>query len=167
MAIRDLVPWGRKSEVPVRREADHPFVSLHREMNRLFDSFFRDFGIGPFGMSERMPEDFSPPVNVTEDEKEIRVSAELPGIDEKDVDVTLTGDSITIKGEKKDEREETRGGCHRVERSYGSFERIIPLPAGVEEADAKAEFAKGVLTVTIPRSTDQAKVGRKIEVKRG
>lgn len=100
MAIRNLVPFGKKS-VPVKREDENPFSLLRREMDSLFDNFLRGFDIEPF--ESRMPA-FSPKVDVTENDKEIKISAELPGMDEKDIDVSLQNDMLTIKGEKKEEK---------------------------------------------------------------
>ncbi|GLS28456.1 Hsp20/alpha crystallin family protein [Mesorhizobium albiziae] len=90
---------------------------------------------------------------------------ELPGIDQEDVDVSLTDRALTIKGEKKSEREESRKGYHVSERSYGSFYRSIPLPSGVDTDKANAEFKNGVLTVSLPKTREALSRGKKIEVK--
>lgn len=165
MQIKDLIPWNRKgSEIARRDEGDHPLLGLQREMNRVFDSFWRRFDQplgaldGPFGQQ-------LPRADVVETEKTVEVSLELPGMDEKDIDVSLTEDTLTIKGEKKLEREESRKGYYLSERSYGSFYRTIPLPPGVATDGAEAKFKKGVLTITLPKTAEAAAKVKKIEVK--
>ena len=160
MAIRDLVPWRRPAHGLVRHREEHPILSMHREMDRLFDDFFR--GIAPWrtGNLESPLSSFVPDTDVRETDKEVRVSAELPGMDEKDIEVELTDGGLTIRGEKKDEREGKENGYHALERSYGSFCRTVSLPADVEADKATAEFKKGVLTVIVPK-TPQAESRRK------
>lgn len=161
MAKKNVVPVEKKS-VPVRREEFHPFSLLRREIDSIFDRFFRGFELEPFRGRFGA---FSPSIDVKESDKEISVSAELPGMDEKDIDVSLTRDSLTIKGEKKEEKEEKGKDYYRMERSFGSFSRTIPLPAEVDLDKAKAEFKKGVLTVTLPKSEKALKETKKIPVK--
>lgn len=158
MNVRDLIPWGRdNSPAPTayRNDQASPFLALHREMNRLFDEAFRDFGAPSlFG---RMPT--WPSVEITDAEKEVRVSAELPGLDEKDVEVLVEGDVLTLRGEKKAEVDDK--ARQFSERYYGRFERRIPLGFEVEEDKVAAEFKNGVLTVTLPKpETVQTKAKR-------
>jgi HSP20 family protein len=160
MAMRDLVPWGRGRDVSVRRGEDSPFLTLHREMNRLFDDAFRGFGLTPFG-SDRFFDRVGgswPSVEVSETEKEIKVTAELPGMDEKDVKLELANGVLAIAGEKKTENEDK----DRLfsERYYGRFERRIPVE-DVDEDKISAAFKSGVLTVTLPKIAQaQSKVKR-------
>ena len=151
MAIKDLIPWSRGRDVTVRRGEDlNPFVSLHREMNRLFDEAFRGVDLAPLGLSERVFGGASwPQIEVAETGKEIKVTAELPGLDEKDLDVHLANGVLTIRGEKHAETEDE----DRLfsERYYGRFERRIPLE-DVDENKVTASFKKGVLTVSLPKS---------------
>jgi len=166
MALRDLITWGRdQPSVPSQRgEEVSPFLTLHREMNRLFDDVFNSFGNTP-SLLGRLPA--WPSVEVVQSDQDIRVSAELPGLDEKDVEVLVDADVLTIRGEKRAETED-KERCF-TERTYGRFERVIPLPFAVEEDKAEASFNNGVLTVTLPRSAkaeDRAKriaIGRKAE----
>jgi HSP20 family protein len=161
MAMRDLVPWNRGGrEVISRRGEDSPFLTLHREMNRLFDDVFRAFDLTPSG-SDRFFDRVGggwPSVELSQTDKEIRVTAELPGLDEKDVKVELANGVLAIAGEKKTETEDK----DRLfsERYYGRFERRIP----VEDVDVdkiSAGFKNGVLTVTLPKVAQaQAKVKR-------
>ncbi|GIK40693.1 MAG: hypothetical protein BroJett011_45260 [Chloroflexota bacterium] len=95
--------------------------------------------------------DFSPRVDVTENEKEVRITAELPGLEEKDIDVSLSNDVLTISGEKKAEREDKGDNYYRMERSYGSFHRSIPLPTEVDTDHCDATFKNGVLQITLPK----------------
>lgn len=162
MGIRDLVPtFGKKGMT--EHEEDSPFYKLQKEMNRLFDDFFEDFQLTSF--EEKMATPFNPRVNVRETEKSVEISAELPGIEEKEIDISVSNDSVTIKGEKKEEKEE-KGECfHRVERSYGSFQRQIPLPCEIEMEKAEAAFKDGVLNITLPKSPEAQKNVRKIQIK--
>jgi HSP20 family protein len=161
MAIKTLFPSGKK-DVPARREDDNPFSLLRREMDALFDNFFGGFRGEPF--ANRFST-FNPNVDVMEGDKEIVVSAELPGMDEKDIYVSIQKDALTIKGEKKAEREEKGRDYYRMERSYGSFSRTIPLPAEVDMDKVEAQFKKGVLKVTLPKTADAVKESKKISVK--
>ena len=161
MTIRNLVPFGKKS-VPVRREEEKPFALLRREIDSLFDNFFRGFDIEPF--ESRMGA-FTPQVDVTENDKEIKISAELPGMDEKDIDLSLQNDMLTIKGEKKEEKEDKGKDYYRMERSYGSFIRTIPLPVEVETDKVEARFKKGVLSITLPKTAKAVAETKKVAVK--
>lgn len=162
MAIRNLVPFGKKN-LPVRREDENPFALLRREMDSLFDNFFRGFDLEPF-FEKRMGV-FSPRIDVSENDKEIKISAELPGMDEKDIDVSLQNDMLTLKGEKKEEKEDKGKDYYRMERSFGSFSRTIPLPVEVETDKIEAKFKKGVLTITLPKTAKAVAETKKIPVK--
>jgi len=153
------------------RAATDPWQSFRGEFNRLFDRF-SDFGMPSmrrlFEAAPSFDETFSvnvPAVDVTEDEKAYKVAAELPGLDEKNVEVSVAGDVLTIKGEKRQEKEEKNKNWYVSERAYGSFQRAFVLPEGVERDKIVAEFAKGVLTVTLPKSAEAQKQQKKIEVK--
>src|SRR5574340_316343 len=161
MTMRNLVPFGKKS-VSAKREEEHPFSLLRREMDSLFDNFFRGFDLEPF---ENRLGTFSPRIDVTENDKEMKISAELPGMDEKDIDVSLQNDMLTIKGEKKEEKEDKGKDYYRMERSYGSFSRSIPLPIEVETDKVEAKFKKGVLSITLPKTAKAVAETKKIAVK--
>lgn len=160
MKLSSLIPVGRD-----RGAAAQPFLSLQREIDRLFEDFTRGFPAMPGfaagnGGNGGM---VLPLTDVTETDKEIEITAELPGLEEKDVQINLADDVLTIRGEKKAEKEEKNKNYRLVERSYGSFERAIALPEGVKAEDVKAAIAKGVLTVTVMKPAPaQAKT---IEVK--
>ena len=166
MAIRDLIPWSRQeNRLPAtvsaeRDRSGHPLLALHREVNRLFDDVFRGFGmpsLGAFGGGLSWPN-----VELGETDKEIRVTAELPGLDEKDVDITVEDGVLTLRGEKKSEVDDEDRGYS--ERSYGRFERRIGLPRGVEQDKASATFTNGVLTVTLPKSAAANENVRRIPI---
>jgi HSP20 family protein len=162
MAIRDLIPWNSKNQqLPTSGEAYDPFLTLHREMNRLFDDVFRGFGnFGRVG-SPPMEGQFSwPRIELGETGKAVTVSAELPGMNENDVHVEISNGVLSIRGEKKSE---TDNGGRYSERYYGSFERRIPLE-GVQEDKAEAHFRNGVLTVSLPKTEQAAQSVRRIAI---
>ncbi len=160
MAITNLVPWKRGKTVPVKAGVQ----TLHDEMNQLFDEFFSGFGLAPWAPFAEMESYFSPRVDVIETDKEVKVSAELPGLSEKDVEVSLSHDVLTIKGEKKSEEEHKEHNSYRLERVYGSFQRSIPLPCEVDEDKVEAVFKNGVLTITLPKVAE-AQFRKQIPVK--
>ncbi len=162
MAIRNLLPSiSGKKRGPASRD-DNPFALLQRDMNSVFDNFFRGFELEPF---ESRLGTFAPNIDVSESDKEIKVSAELPGMDEKDIEVSLSNDMLTIKGEKKEEKEDKGKDYYRMERSYGSFSRTIPLPIEVQTEKIDATFKKGVLTVILPKSEKAVKATKKVAIK--
>lgn len=158
MAMRDLIPWGRQeSRGPAMfgSEERSPFLSLRRDIDRLFDDFFQ---APSFGLGSTLQ---WPTVEVSQTDKEIRITAEVPGMSEKDVELLVEDGVLTLRGEKKSENEDRDRGYS--ERFYGRFERRIALPGGIDEDNAKAEFRDGVLTVTMPR-TGEAERGRRIPI---
>ena len=145
-----------------------PFESLRREVDRLFDDFTPTFWHRPFGrLSQAKP--FSvitaPAVDVAEKENAYEITAELPGIDAKNVDVKLSNSTLTIKGEKQEVKEEKDKEYFLSERRYGSFQRNFQLPEGIDAAKIEAPFANGVLTVVLPKTAEARKGERKIAIK--
>lgn len=168
MNIRDLVPsFWRRTEVPSPTQEEQPFYSLQREMNRLFDDFFRSFDIAPLRWGTEPFKGFHPLVDLKENDKEFLIKAELPGIDEKDIEVNLFDDHLTIRGEKKEEKEDKGSNYHRIERSYGSFNRVIPLPEKVDTKKVTASFKNGVLSITLPKTEEAKTKGTKVPIKAG
>ena len=169
MQISDLIPWGRdKNKTPTTGESrsNNPLAALQRDINHVFEDFWERVENGWNGRTNAVGT-FGPSTDVSETDKSIEVAIELPGMSEEDIDISLSGDAMTIRGEKKVEHEEKRKGVYMSERSYGSFYRTIPLPPGVDADKADATFKRGVLTVTLPKSPEaQAKVKR-IPVKSG
>ena len=163
---RTLIPWRhpRTKSAVARREATTALPELSRRMNDVFEDFFADFepaGLGPVlgrGLAHGLAD--LPRTNVEETDRALIVTAELPGLEEKDVQVTVDDDLLTIRGERKEEHEEKRKDYHLMERSFGSFHRTLPLPAGVDREKIKAALKKGVLTVTLPKRPE-ARVDRR------
>jgi HSP20 family protein len=160
MAMRDLIPWGREqSTTPsLWRENDwSPISSFRREMDRLFDDFFRTPSLGSFGNSMAAS---WPSIDVKDKDHEVVVTAEVPGMTDKDVELLLDNGMLTIRGEKKGERDE-RGYS---ERWYGRFERQIPVPTSVDEANCKADFHDGLLTIHLPKTREAEESRKKIPI---
>lgn len=157
MVQRSLSPFGGTFG------AD-PYLSLQREMNRLFEDAWGRQGSADMGRTSQQGAAIEARMNVSETETELRVTAELPGVREEDVDVTLEGDVLTIRGEKKFEQERgaEKENFHFVERMYGSFQRSLQLPFMVKPEDVRAEFHNGVLSLTLPKGEQQQR--RKIPV---
>ena len=163
MAFRDLIPWSRNQELAPTRDGFDPFFTLHREMNRLFDDVFHGFGTPARFGSPLMEGRFGwPRIELKENDKELTVSAELPGLTEKDVQVEIANGVLTLRGEKKSERTDN-GGRYFSERYYGAFERQIPL-VGVEEDKAEAKFHDGVLTITLPKSEQARSAVKRVPI---
>ncbi len=163
MDLKNLIPFGKK-ELQVRREDDNPFAMMQREMTRVFDAFNRNWGLGAF---PEFTGAYMPRLDVTEDAKAFTVTAELPGMSEKDIDLSISGDTLTIRGEKKEEKEDKNKNYYYSERSYGTFMRSVPLPRQVETEKVSASFKKGVLTITLPKTAEAAETTKKIDVKTG
>jgi HSP20 family protein len=141
-----------------------PFDRLRREIDHLFDDFGGDFWRAPFRQVERA---FGamPAADVTETDGGFEVTAELPGMDEKNIEVKLANHTLTIKGEKRDEKEETKKDYYMRERSFGSFQRSFTVPEGVDTDKIEASFKNGVLTVTLPKTAEAKRAEKKITVK--
>jgi HSP20 family protein len=141
-----------------------PFDRLRREIDHVFDDFGGDFWRAPFRQVERAL-GAMPAVDVTETDGTFEVTAELPGMDEKNIEVKLANHTLTIKGEKRDEKEETKKDYYMRERSFGSFQRSFTVPEGVDMDKIEASFKKGVLTVSLPKTVEAKKAEKKITVK--
>jgi HSP20 family protein len=143
-------------------------------MDRLFDRFAGGWGVPslrrmfegePTARYEGTPGVPSPAVDITEDDAAYKVTAELPGMTDKEIEVVVSGDTLTLKGEKRQEKEHKETNFYLYERSYGSFQRSFYLPDGVDRDRIGADFAKGVLTVTLPKTAKAVEQQKKIEVK--
>jgi HSP20 family protein len=145
----ELVPW---------RPFGGELSSLRREMDSLWNRFF-----GETPLARTFAEEWSPTVDISESKDNFIIKAELPGVDERDVNVSISGDILTVKGEKKKEAEEKDEHHYRAERYYGSFQRSFQLPTSVKADKIEAAFEKGVLKVTLPKVEEAKK--KKIEVK--
>lgn len=154
--MNDLIPWSRSRGTGLERQGRDPFFNLQREINRIFDDTLRgigapfDGGTGDFGW---------PNIEVRDEERQLTVMADLPGMSEQDVEVLLEDDALVLRGERQGRRE--RGQFS--ERFYGRFERRIPLPA-IKADDVSASFKDGLLTVTLPKEPEAAPSGRRIAI---
>jgi HSP20 family protein len=162
MALRSLIPFGRSGSL-TRAEDTDPFSALRREVDRMFDDFTQGWALPATLRGDGF---ISPKVDVAETDKGLELTAELPGIDEKDIDLELADGVLTLKAEHRTEREEkdeTRK-YHLVERSYGTFMRRFALPFEADEDQVEARFDKGVLHVFVPRSAAARAPARKIAI---
>jgi HSP20 family protein len=162
MTIKDLIPWNKGRSVPVHGSDDvHPLLAMHREMNRMFDNLFRGFDLAPLSMDRRFGAVGWPNIDIDDNGKEIRITAELPGLEEKDVELQIAKGMLSISGEKKSETEDKERRFS--ERFFGRFERRIPLEDADEEK-AEASFRDGLLTVTVPKSRTAMESVRRIPI---
>lgn len=145
----------------IRWKPGRELSTIREEMNRLFDDFFTAL---PERRRELLEGEWLPSIDVAETDDSVVVKAELPGVNQSDVDITIVNDVLTLKGEKKEEKEIKKENYHRVERSYGSFQRTVSLPTGVQADKAKAVYKDGILTVTVPKSEEAKPKTIKINV---
>lgn len=184
MDLKKMAPWNwfKKEEeqntaiVPVQRSGGvlqySPVTHFHREIDRVFDDFFRsfgfpsiDFGRGSAPIAQR--DWLKPTLDVAASEKEYTITVELPGVDERDVQLELSDDTLVIKGEKKSGKEEKDKNYYRMERSYGSFQRVLSLPEDAEQQGIGASHKEGILTITIPRKAKAAAKSQRIPINIG
>ena len=146
----DIVPWKSFGEIS----------RFRREMDDLFNRIFGETSLSKIGLSK-----WQPVVDISETDTHLIIKAELPGIETKDVDIIITGDRLTIKGEKQQEKEEKEENRYRSERYYGAYQRVIDLPVSIEEDKTEATFSKGILTITLPKVEKVKRKQIKIKVK--
>jgi HSP20 family protein len=167
-------PVEKTDAAPVQAQPWRPFEALRREVDRLFEDFDRNSWHSPFRRSAFEMEPFwrrelswtgTPAVDIVEKDGAYEVTADLPGFDEKNVEVKVVDNTLIIKGEKKEEKEEKRKGYHLHERRSGSFERAFRLSDAVDADKIDAHFKKGVLTVALPKKPEARKPEKKIEIK--
>ncbi|MBB2754597.1 UNVERIFIED_ORG: HSP20 family protein [Rhizobium aethiopicum] len=166
MRVNDLIPWkaSRGYQPTVHDERD-PVAALQNNVNRAFDDFLRMFNVPFSGLpASFLDSDSGIHVDVAETDKEVKVSAELPGFDEADIDVKVSDGTMIISGEKKTDRDVDENGYTLRERSFGRVERALPLPDGIDADAATASFKSGVLTVTIPKKAEAQSGSKRIPV---
>jgi HSP20 family protein len=171
MALTRWNPFGSNDDEMTRRRGQRgsraPFGELQREMNRLFEDFLdqgsmmqrRAAGSSP---TTRNSQQFTPRIDVSEDDESLTISAELPGMSKDDIELYCDSESVTLRGEKSHEESDEGEGYHRTERSYGYFERRIPFPTGIDPDNARAKFDDGVLTVRFPKTGESE--GKRLEI---
>ena len=185
MELKKLAPWNwfKKEEeiahtVPIKHGQNTtppaegyfgPIQQMHHDIDRLFERFFRESA--PWGNEwPSLPiwegdSMLKPRVDLSGAEKEYMLTVEIPGVDEKDVSVDVSGGILTIRGEKKQEKEDREADYYRIERRYGSFQRVLSLPDDVDQENIKAGFKNGVLTITMPRKAVAKSEVRRIQIK--
>jgi HSP20 family protein len=187
MSVKKWIPWNwfkneeegvgrsvsvQRGSAPERGHAlSSPIEQIHREVDRLFDQAFRGFGLAPFEFNRPLPPRVNdgmlkPTLDLGATDKEYTITVEIPGVDEKDIRLEIVNDTLSIQGEKKQENEEKGKNYYRMERSYGSFQRMLSLPEDAEQDGVTATFKKGVLTVTMPRKALSNADVKQIVVKR-
>lgn len=169
MATRDLVRRERDEPRGLARYEQNPFYELRRRMDQLFDDMLSGFPLRSFedfGGGGQLTA-FRPQIDVSETDQEIKVAAELPGMSEDDIQVSLSDNTLTISGEKKEEKEDKERDYYHFERRYGSFRRQIPLSSEVKRDQVQASFKKGVLNIVLPKTAQAQQGARKIPIKTG
>lgn len=168
MNLQKLSPWNwfkreepASGELSPARRDDDPLARMHREMDRLFEGFFGSLDRPSDWRSDLV---LKPSVDIAESKRAYRISVEVPGVDENDIDLTLDGDALIISGEKRQESEDDEDGFHRVERRYGSFRRVLTLPTDADADNISAKFRKGVLRIEIPRTAEDSGSRKRIEI---
>ena len=168
MAAKTITKPARKTPATADEWFGGSMMDLRRQMDRLFDNFTNAWHLPmaePMSAMRAWPEGgIAVRFEVSESDDAFNVSAELPGMDEKDVDVVLDNGRLTVKGEKKSETEEKKKDYHLMERHYGSFRRSFRLPDTVDENKVRAKFEKGVLQVTLPKVAEAKKKSKKISI---
>ncbi len=162
----DVTSKGQGGRLPSRIQ--DPFQSFRTEIDRLFDNFLGGGFQSLTGLRQGLPsapQMMAPTMDVKENEKEIVVKADMPGMDEKDINLTIHNGVLSLRGEKKSEHTDERENYHVMERGYGSFQRSIRLPETIDEDKAEARFDKGVLTITLPKRPEMVSAQKKIEIK--
>ncbi len=155
-----------KTPAPPTQRTPEAFSTMRDEMNRLFGRFENDWPQWPTMISRGLGQNVMvPEFDVHDNDKQFTIEAELPGVDEKDVSVTVSNGTLTVKGEKKDEREETKDNYFLSERTYGAFERSLRLPDTVDDSKIEARFDKGVLKIVAEKKPEALKPERTIEIK--
>jgi HSP20 family protein len=151
----NLIPWRRKRETDEEREqSETSLAHLRQDMDSLFDRFFRDpWGWGDFG-SPTSGSMTMPRTDLADTENEVTVTMELAGVDPKDVDISITGDVLTVRGQKKEEKKEKKKNYHYVERQHGSFHRSVQLPSTVDPSKVDATFKNGVLSISVAKNPE-------------
>jgi len=186
MDFKKLVPWNwfkheedaSGSTIPVQHadqtkpqiQLSGPVGQLHQEMDQLFNNFLQGFALSPYTTGNLFPNSMTngflkPTVDIGANEKEYAISIEVPGVEQKDITLEITNNILTIRGEKKQEKEEKEKDYYRMERSYGSFQRVLALPDDANQEEIKATFKNGVLTITMPRKSIAHTDVKQIEIK--
>jgi HSP20 family protein len=163
-----IKPWTPEGREQLLADMNNRMTALQREFDQLWGNVSGQWRSNPMVIeSEKFLSRFVPSINVRENDKEITVTAELPGLEEKDIKVTHSDNELILEGEKKVEKRDEKDKEHIVESSYGSFRRIIGMPSTIDLAKIDAKFKNGVLTITLPKTEKAKESLKKVEVKAG
>lgn len=172
MRVSDLIPWrpGRGASTPATSATSasgerDPMAALQNDINRAFENFFLPLPLPFAGLPARLLGSSGIPIDVAETDREVKVVAELPGLEEGDIDLRVTEGMLVLSGEKRADREVDENGYLLRERTFGRIERTVPLPDGIDADQAQAHFRNGVLTVTIPKTAEAQTGTKRIEVR--
>ncbi len=163
MSVTQLIPWNRNRNALVRSGNRDPFFALQREVNRLFDDMWSGFDL-PMIRSGTMLDAGWPHIDLVEKDKDLVLTVEVPGMEEKDIDIQFVDQALILRGERREERSDNQADHHYSERYYGRFERRIPLSVEIEPDKAKAVLRNGVLTVTLPKAAQAQTTGHCIPI---
>jgi HSP20 family protein len=168
MSVTQLIPWNRNRTALVRTGNRDPFFALQREVNRLFDDMWNGFDLPLLhaGTHAGVLDSGWPHLDLVEQEKEFLLTVEVPGMDEKDIDVQFADQCVILRGERREERNTDTSGHRYSERYHGRFERRVPLSVEIEPEKAKAVLRNGVLTVTLPKAAQVQPSGHRIPISR-
>jgi len=169
MPISDLLPWNRgNTRLPVNRTSNDHSMNLPESMAQLVDDFFTDpFDLTPFQPGITSGGQFYPRIDLAENDKALVVSVEVPGVDENDIQVSISDNVLSLSGHKEAEKEEKGKRFHRIERTSGSFRRDIPLPVDINDDGVEAVFKNGVVTITLPKVETPQVRGKRISIRKG
>ena len=170
-----LTPWNwfkkeQQQSLPVHHQSgvrsDNPFEQIHHDLDQLFTQFFQGILSSPFRKDPRASWNgfIQPHVDMSEGQKHYTISVEVPGVDQKNIDLTLADGTLMIRGEKRWEHEDHDKQYHRIERSYGSFQRMLSLPKDTDEQTIDAKFRNGVLTITIAKDPEAKPLVQRIAI---
>lgn len=160
MTLRDMIPWKHNKDAPGEKRLSHPLQELHWGIDRMFDDFMQRWD----RLATTDEGVLAPRTDVSETDKEVTVTAEMPGLDGKDIDVSLERDSLVIQGKKESKQEDKGKSYYQVERAYRSFYRAIPLPCEIDDKKIKAVYKKGLLTVHLPKAPGTTRTRKQIEI---
>jgi HSP20 family protein len=164
-AVKEKEETRMTVPVVTRMEPVTPFFSLQRDMNKLIDDFSRELHMWSPQIREPFFGDFHAKIDLKENDKEIVVTAEIPGVEQKDIEIFATVDTLTVKGEKREETEVNEKNCYRTERKYGYFERVLPLPKEIDVNNIEATYKNGVVKIVMAKNPLPTKDTKKIAIK--
>ena len=162
--MSNLLSW--KKNIPILKSERNPFSSVQRALDKAMNEFYDFFDRSPITLKSFEELAINPSIDIVEDKENFKAEVEMPGMGENDIKVSIDGNMLTIKGEKKTSRQDKDKNYLSREISYGYYERAIPLPEGVDADKAKASFKKGMLWVALPKKPEFKKSGRELKIEK-